>query len=103
MITDKLLLKNGYKRYSDDVYTSLCFFQKRIKDKKGTKYFINIHKYMFYLHDNKPSYEVRLYLEKEKYSIELILFSFRDMTLEDIENEVEELWKKLELKYYMED
>lgn len=46
MITDELLLKNGYKIYVVDFNCGDCLFQKRIRDEKGRQnillIFINI-------------------------------------------------------------
>ena len=72
-ITEKLLLENGYEKWkSNDVIFPYaeCFYQKRIKDITGTKYFIDIiyysdindaihtvnESYMGYLNINNPHY-----------------------------------------------
>ena len=102
MITDKILLENGYKKFSDDLYNADCLFQKRIKNEKGqTKYFIDIYKYTFKINDYKPDYEIRLVTEKEKYALNILLYATKnEMTLEDIEKEVYAIWYGLDCKYY---
>ena len=102
MITDELLLENNYKKHKDIWNNADSLFQKRVKDDKGTKYFINIYKYTFPLH-NKPDYTVELAAETENYAIEITLFYTKGMSLEDIENEIEKIWQSLNLDYYEED
>lgn len=41
MVTDEILIEHGYRKYNDTWYNADCLFQKRVKDDKGTKYFIN--------------------------------------------------------------
>lgn len=47
MITEQVLIKNGYKKHTPDIFHkgSLNLFQKRIDDHKGKQYFINIYQY----------------------------------------------------------
>lgn len=99
MINDEILLENGYKKYKDNLYSADCLFQKRIRNEKGqTKYFINIHKY---IHNDKNVYEVDLQFEKDKYTMNILLFAIDStMTLEEIENEVYAIWYGLDCKYY---
>lgn len=102
MITDEILLENGYKKCKDNLYNADCLFQKRIKNEKGqTKYFIDIYKYAFKVNDYKPDYEVRLITEKEKYALNILLYATKnEMTLEEIEKEVYAIWYGLDCKYY---
>lgn len=102
MITDEILLENGYKKYRDNLYNADCLFQKRIRNEKGqTKYFIDIYKYTFKINDYKPDYEVRLETEKEKYALNILLYATKnEMTLEEIEREVYAFWYGLDCKYY---
>lgn len=102
MITDEILLENGYKKFSDGLYNADCLFQKRIKNEKGqTKYFIDIYKYTFKINDYKPDYEIRLVTEKEKYALNILLYATKnEMTLEEIEKEVYAIWYGLDCKYY---
>lgn len=101
MITDELLLENGYKKYRDNYYSAKCLFQKRIENEKGqTKYFIDIYKYVLKHNDNVPLYEVRLVTEKEKYWLNILLYAIDNMTLDEIEQEVQNIWFNLDCKYY---
>lgn len=99
MITDKLLLKNGYKEYKTPSIKSGWdrFFQKRFRNEKGqTKYFIN-----FNVCKSYNGYEVDLQFEKDKYVMNILLFGIDDdMTLEKIEQEVYAIWYGLDCKYY---
>ena len=101
MITDKLLEESGYKVYEAFSRCAECLFQKRVKDDIGTKYFINIYKYLIY---DIARYEVSVQCEMLEYTIEFKLFSFhKDITIEEVEKQIENIWNKLELNYYEED
>lgn len=101
MITDEILIENGYKKFKDNYYNAECLFQKRIKDEKGkTKYFIDIYKYAFKHNNYIPQYEVRLVTDKEKYGLNILMYCIKDITLEDIEREVYAIWYGLDCKYY---
>lgn len=99
MITDKILLENGYKEYQQpSIYNRGMdiFFQKRFRNEKGqTKYFINFYKCNAY-----KGYEVNLQFEKDKYVMNIQMFAIDDMTLEEIEQEVYKIWYELDCKYY---
>lgn len=101
MITDELLLENGYKIYVADLNCGDCLFQKRIRNEKGqTRYFINIYKYK---HTDRPNdYEVDLQFEKDNYTMDITLFGLKKMTLEEIEKEVYRIWYGLDCEYYSE-
>ena len=101
MITDEILLENGYKKYNDNFYRADCLFQKRIRNKKGqTKYFINIYKYVS-TYSQDINYEIDLQFEKDRYMMNIHLFAIDDtMTLEEIEREVYAIWYGLDCKYY---
>lgn len=101
MINEDLLLENGYTKYNDNIYSSEALYQKKIEDEKGIKYFIDIYKYVFAIYNNEPIYEVRLNINKELYSMNVLLYTIsKDMSLEKIENEVETIWTILGGKYY---
>ena len=102
MITDEILLNNGYKKYPDSLNNSECLFQKRIKNDKGqTKYFIDIYKYVFKIDDYKPRYTIKLVTEKDNYGLEVTMYHIDDnMSLEEIEREVYSIWYGLDCKYY---
>lgn len=105
MITDKILLENGYKEWpKESCMNEHCnrFFQKRFKNEKGqTKYFITIYEYVFKVFDYVPTYDVQLHFEKDKYNMNIQLFGIdENMTLEEIEREVYAIWYGLDCKYY---
>lgn len=99
MITDELLLENGYKEFQrPNIYKGMDrFFQKRFRNEKGqTKYFINFNECRSY-----KGYEVDLQFEKDKYMMNILLFGINEnMTLEEIEQEVYAIWYGLDCKYY---
>lgn len=107
MITDELLLGNGYKEWEvNKLFHPYAnrFFQKRFRNGKGqTQYFINFTEYGG---EDDPykypiNYEVNLTFEKEKYAIKIKLYAIDDnMTLEEIEKEVYAIWYGLDCKYY---
>lgn len=102
MINDELLLNNGYRKFTDALYSADCLFQKRIRNEKGqTKYFIDIYKYTFKINNYEPDYEIRLVTEKDKYALNILIYATRNnMTLEEIEREVYAIWYGLDCKYY---
>lgn len=101
-MTDKVLLNSGYKEWEVDKlfhpYASK-FFQKRIKDEKGTKYFIGVNKYII---DEKESYQYELYTEKDDmYAFKCLIYGIQaPMTIEEIEEEIENIWKNNNFSYY---
>ena len=104
MITDKILLENGYKEYQPDrIFHPYAnrFFQKRFKNEKGqTKYFINFVEYGGDK-ENEITYNVDLQFEKENYTMDITMFALDSkLTLEEIEQEVYVIWYGLDCKYY---
>jgi hypothetical protein len=64
MITEEVLLKNGYKEFPVSEFNQFAqkFYQKRIKDDKGIKYFIDF--YIYYnVKSNLYDYECDLQFE----------------------------------------
>lgn len=102
MITDKILLENGYKVWNpNDLFhpSANTLYQKRFRNELGqTKYFINFYEY---IHEDKSiNYEVELQFEKDKYVMNIQMFAIDDMMLEEIEQEVYKIWYGLDCKYY---
>lgn len=101
-MTDEVLLSSGYKEWEVNKllhpYASK-FFQKRIKDEEGTKYFIGVNKYII---DEHESYEYELYTEKEdEYAFRCLIYGIETpMTIEEIEEEIENIWKNNNFSYY---
>ena len=101
MINREELIKHGYKTYDSGVlYNAIRLYQKRIKDDKGTKYFIDIYEYML---KSKDSYEARLVtsLKDDTYSINILFYCIDDnTTIEQLEKDIEDIWIKLGCDYY---
>ena len=106
MITDKILLENGYNEWEVNKlfhpYAN-SFFQKRIRNEKGqTRYFIAFYKYIH--KDKSINYEVDLQFERDQYVMNIRMFAIdENMTLEEIEQEVYAIWYGLDCKYYSQD
>ena len=101
-ITDKILLKNGYREFEvNKLFHPYAnrLFQKRFRNEKGqTKYFISFYEY---IHEDSVNYEVGLQFEKDKYVMNIQMFAIDDeMTLEEIEREVYKIWYGFDCKYY---
>ena len=102
MITDKLLEERGYNKYKDYLYHADCLYQKKIIDDKGIKYYIDIYKYEPEVEAIETEYNVVLISDTESYNLEVTLYGIKDMTLDEIEKEVENIWNSLKCKYYEE-
>ena len=101
MITDKLLLDNGYKEYHDSFGIADCLFQKKFENEKGIMYFIEFYKYEE--DDDWIRYEVKLTTTKNKYALEILMYCIdKEMTIEQIEREVLVMWYGLRCNYYEE-
>ena len=101
MITDELLLENGYKEWEVPMINRYAkrFFQKRFRNERGqTQYFIDFYKYVH--SDDTINYEVGLQFEQDKYVMNIQMFAIDDMTLKEIEQEVYTIWYELDCKYY---
>lgn len=107
-ITDEKILQAGYTEYDPSPIHGECvtkFFQKCVSDEVGKKYYIDIERWDFPPHPytNKPiptSYEFKVQLNTEDDRVmDLTLFS-HGWTIENAEAFVEEMWQKMNLKYY---
>lgn len=97
MINEEILLKNGYRECKDYLYHANRLFQKKIKNEYGIVYFINFYEYTKY---DKVDYEIHLQFEKDRYVMDITLFGFNDMELNELEKEVHNIWYRLGCKYY---
>lgn len=100
MNIEEQLIANGYKKHEVDRRFNefaKCMYQKKIKnDNNDTRYFID-----FYIYES--AYEVALQFEARdgNYTINITLFAFdRDMTVQEVEEEVYKIWFNLDCKYY---
>ncbi len=99
-MTDKVLLNSGYKEYEVPAFTLYAnrFYQKRIKDKKGTKYFIDVYEYE--IQDGYDYEFVMCTSKEEKFHVRTLIYRADLMTIEEIEEEIENIWKRCEFDYY---
>ena len=108
LITDEKILQAGYVEYTpppiNNEYVTK-FFQKCFSDDMGKKYYIDIKRWDFpphpYTSDPIPtSYEFEVQFNTEDDRVmDLTLFS-RGWTIENAEEFVEEMWQKMNLRYY---
>lgn len=98
-MTDKVLLNAGYKECEVPVVEQYAnrYFQKKIKDEKGIKYFIDV--YEFELNDHND-YEFILVTQKDKFWVSTKIYAIDNMDLNEIEFEIEDIWKKCNFNYY---
>lgn len=109
IICDENLLKSGYKEYPKPEWVNefvYKFYQKKITDEKGTKYFIDV--YSYYDEDSGlTDYEFRLQTESlvncKNCFCNATLFGLDfEVTIIDAEKKIEELWNALGGIYYEE-
>ena len=98
-MTEKVLINAGYKEEPVPVVEQYAnrFFQKKIKDEKGIKYFIDVYEYEI---SDEYNYEFKLVTQKDKFWVRTTIYSIENMTLEEIEKEIEDIWKKCKFNYY---
>ena len=99
MMTEKVLISAGYKEAPVLVVEQYAnrFFQKKVKDDKGIKYFIDVYEYEI---SDEYNYEFKLVTQKDKFWVRTIIYSIENMTIEEIEKEIEDIWKKCKFNYY---
>ena len=95
----EILIKHGYRRYNQPE-TEPTLYQKKVVDKKGIKYFINCHHYIFPERSPiKDSWEFKLQIESTHGIINTTLFN-TDKTINQIEVFIEETWEHYGSIYY---
>lgn len=97
------ILENGYKEYPVNSFVKCDkFFQKRFRDEKGTKYFIDIE---YFEHQGilEPSFEYVVYFTvgEDNRAIRIRLYSGWSLT--QVEEFVEKMWKTKLYNYYEKD
>ena len=99
MMTEKVLINAGYKEAPVPVVEQNAnrFFQKKVKDDKGIKYFIDVYEYEI---SDEYNYEFKLVTQKDKFWVRTTIYSIENMTLEEIEKDIEDIWKKCKFNYY---
>ena len=98
-MTEKVLINAGYKEAPVPVVEQYenRFFQKKVKDDKGIKYFIDVYEYEI---SDEYNYEFKLLTQKDKFWVRTTIYSIENMTIEEIEKEIEDIWKKCNFNYY---
>lgn len=99
MMTEKVLISAGYKEAPVPVVEQYAnrFFQKKVKDDKGIIYFIDVYEYEI---SDEYNYEFKLVTQKDKFWVRTTIYSIENMTIEEIEKEIEDIWKKCKFNYY---
>ena len=99
IMTEKVLLQAGYKEDIVPVVEQYAnrFFQKKIKDDKGIKYYIDVYEYEI---SDGYDYEFKLITQKDKFWVKTTIYGIDNMTLEEIEEEIENIWKNCKFNYY---
>ena len=105
---DNEILEKGYHQYAPGPFDSkwvMDCFQKRFRDEKGTKYFIDIRKWEGMTHPHtgeyfEPSYDywIQLYRKEKHDAVDLEFHS--EWTLDAVEEYVETLFQTGLFDYY---
>ena len=98
-MTKEVLLNNGYKEFEvplTDQYANR-FFQKKVKNKKGIKYYIDVYEYELF---EKYSYEFNLVCRANSFWVRTTLYAIDNLTLGEIEKEIEKIWGQCKYDYY---
>lgn len=98
-MSEKVLLNSRYKEFEVPESNSYAnrFYQKKISDKKGIKYFIDVYEYEI---QDSLMYEFELHLQKRNFWINTTLYGVDNMTIEEIEKEIENIWVTCKMNYY---
>lgn len=109
MITEEVLLRNGYKKFDNDWRkrlnpdTYIYSYQKRLDNETGKKYFITLNLDDYFkiaLHYDKAwSVSVQFYLsEEETFNVEY--FVYNHTTIQMVEDFYEKMWNAMGCGYY---
>lgn len=104
-MTTETLIENGYKKHEVPYLNEYAkeFYQKKIKDEKGTKYFIDVYIYEYepFLTNNVHFEFILTTTKEDSYALKIQVYAISDtMRLEDIENKLEEMWVNGNFDYY---
>ena len=98
-VNKEKLLKNGYTKYNqpEDEPT---LYQKKVKDKKGIKYFINCYHYIYPKSSPvKDAWEFKLQTDTALGTVNITLFNTK-CTIKIMEEFMERTWMNYGLNYY---
>lgn len=108
-ISDKILLDNGYTEYEQRGSDfGERFFQKKVTDKRGVKYFIDC-KYYFFAINGKQSrfWDFSMQLETKNGAVEIQTVQWFNQdgihsgnTIKDVEEYLEKIWITHDSPYY---
>lgn len=98
-MTEEILINAGYKDYEVPIVERYAnrFLQKKIKDANGIKYYIDVYEYELSSHSD---YEFRLVTRKDNFWAKTIIYGIDSMNLNEIEKEIENIWKNCKFSYY---
>lgn len=99
------LLKEGFKEYKSQFDHDCRCFQKRVKDEKGTKYFINCKyrdwsNFQHVNHVLSPSFEFDTQFTRNSDTFNVLLLNRGDRTIQEVEQFFEDMFQKMEVEYY---
>ena len=99
-ISEDALLERGYKKHNPNpvMDTFDYFFQKRIRDEKGTLYFIN---FRHWSHGDNVSWDCELNTDSD--SDGYLWATIKEHTIEKSEARIRALWEASGGKYYDQD
>lgn len=98
-MSEELLLNAGYVEFDvpeTEQYANR-FFQKKIKDNKGVKYYIDVYEYELY---DSYDYEFILVTSNDKFWIRTKIYAIENANLDEIEKAIENIWNKCRFNYY---
>lgn len=100
-MTKDEFIKNGYREYPVGILEETwaqAFVQKRVTDKNGTRYFINV--YISKTRDNFKSAELiaKVQLDTPRGTCDLDLWHFKNIS--DMEQFFERAWETFQANYY---
>ena len=97
------LILAGFIEYKSAFDKGCKCFQKRIKDNRGTKYFINC-KYFDWSNvpnaNLSPSFEFDTQFTKGEDTLNMLLLNRKDRTIQEVEDFFEKAFVNLEMNYY---
>lgn len=110
MITAEHLLAAGFRKYKNGMSNGAWnnwLFQKRIRDEKGTRYFIDVIQYDWSMYSHRIgeplAYEASVHFytgDGEIYSVVTCMDDNIRNSIDAIEMFFDNMWSKLELGYY---
>lgn len=86
-------LKNKYQKFEPFNQYADFSYQKKITDKVGIKYFIDVNCY-----NNNCEFEI--FNQLNKCCLKILIYSINNMNLSEIENLIKKIWISLGSNYY---